>query len=141
MIGRPALYAAIFLIHFANVSYLMFSFFDMHQNDDSTSSWTDVTIAFLLSLLQASQPRSNLPPSSENVEVQQQLQQQRQYYISILSAVGPLIDRLHRSLIDETKITTAAAADNNKQQQRELNFRSAGWLCYDVLAQIIANPR
>lgn len=77
--------------------------------DEANRQWADVTIAFILSLLQASRSIAEEGPAALS-----------DHYLPSLSS---LMDRLHMSLVPGTGATT-----------KELNYRSASWLCLDVLA-------
>ena len=83
-------------------------------SDEANGQWADVTVAFILSLLQASRSIAEEGPAALS-----------DHYLPSLSS---LMDRLHMSLA--TQGTNAPGTGSAK----ELNHRSASWLCLDVLA-------
>ena len=86
-------------------------------SDEANRQWSDVAVAFVLSLLQASWNIASEDPAALS-----------DHYLPSLSS---LIERLHMSLVTQTGtnahgITSASA--------KELNYRNASWQCLDVLA-------
>jgi len=79
--------------------------------------WADVTIAFILSLLQASWSIAEEDPAALS-----------DHYLPSLSS---LVERLHNAL---TTQTGANAHGITNASTTELNYRNASWLCLDVLA-------
>ena len=98
----------------------------LQEKQQSSKPWTDVTVAFVLSLLQASLPYCKLPDASggkDENEKKARAEQQMQY-LSWLSSLGSLVNSLRCSLLE-------GASRNHRNSAKELNYRSAAWMCLD----------